>query len=62
MPQNPFSDGFSRNCLENSFTRLDRVFLVAQSGNKGASRLVLPPHGPQGEAHLDLPNSFSETV
>src|SRR5829696_8473106 len=33
---------FQRNCLENSWTGLDGVFLVAQSGNKGSSRLVLP--------------------
>jgi hypothetical protein len=34
-----------RNCLENSPTHLDHVFLVTQSGNWGTSRLVLAPRG-----------------
>ena len=37
-----------RNCLENSWTRLDRVFSVGQRGNKDASSLILPaPESPQ---------------
>src|SRR5918998_768664 len=39
----PSENARSRNCLKNSFTSLNHVFLVAQSGNKGASRLVLAP-------------------
>ena len=35
----------SRNCLVNSWTGLNRVFSVAQSGNKGASSPVLPAPG-----------------
>ena len=31
--------------MENSWTGLDRVFLVAQSANKGAFSLVLPTPG-----------------
>jgi hypothetical protein len=34
-----------RNCLENSWTGLDRVFSVARSGDKGALRPVLPTRG-----------------
>jgi hypothetical protein len=33
-----------RNCLENSWTGLDRVFLVSQSEDKGASETVFPTH------------------
>src|SRR5215210_5512959 len=33
-----------RNCLENSWTSLDRVFLVSQSGDKGALQPVFPTH------------------
>src|SRR5215210_4797882 len=33
-----------RNCLENSWTGLDRVFLVSQSRDKGALQPVFPTH------------------
>ena len=45
--------------MENSRTGLDRVFLVTQSGDKGASRPVfLRLVGVQSGAHSEFPNSF----
>src|SRR5215218_3827148 len=35
----------ARNCLVNSWACLEGVFLVARSGNKGASPLILPTPG-----------------
>jgi hypothetical protein len=57
-PLTPFSDSFYRDCLENGWRGLDRVFLVAQRGNKEASTLVLPTRGTQSGAYSDFPNSF----
>jgi hypothetical protein len=41
----PLFGRFLRNCLENSWTGLDRVVLVAQSEDKGASGSLLLTHG-----------------
>ena len=57
-----------RNCLVNSWTGLDRVFLVSQSSDKGASQPVFSIHAffrsmePQSGAHSDFPNSFGSSV
>src|ERR671916_2881751 len=55
-----------RNCLENSYTGLEQVFLVVQSGNEGASPLVLLTSGtskcsPCGFSKQFLEGEFSET-
>jgi len=39
-----FRESPFRNRLEKGWRGLDGVFLVAQSGDKGASHLVFPPH------------------
>jgi hypothetical protein len=48
--------------LGNSWIDLDRVFLVPQSDNKGASRLVLPTRDPEMEPIRIYQTVSRETV
>src|SRR5215210_8702711 len=47
-----------RNCLENSWTSLDRVFLYHRAAIRVLYSPFFRPIEPQSGAHPDFPNSF----